>query len=167
MLGLSPMVALAADFALPSVALLLLPLLAVHRGGREAIAKEHQALHDALTGLPNRLLFKDRIETVLHGRKAPASAVMLIDLDHFKEINDTLGHHAGDVLLQEVAARLSAELGESGTVARLGGDEFGVLLPVMDRPSDATIVAQRLLGRRREPFIIDNLTLEVDASIGI
>jgi diguanylate cyclase (GGDEF)-like protein len=168
MLGLSPMVALAADFALPSVALLLLPLLAVHRGGREAIAKEHQALHDALTGLPNRLLFKDRIETALHGRKEAPSAVMLIDLDHFKEINDTLGHHAGDVLLQEVAARLSAELdGGGGTVARLGGDEFGVLLPAMSRSGDATVVAQRLLGRLREPFTIEGLTLEVDASIGI
>src|SRR4051794_7046735 len=167
MLGLAPMVALAADFALPSVALLLLPLLAVHRGGREAIAKEHQALHDALTGLPNRLLFKDRIETALHGRKDGPSAVMLIDLDHFKEINDTLGHHAGDVLLQEVAARLSAELGDAGTVARLGGDEFGVLLPAMARGGDAQVVAQRLLGRLREPFTIDELTLEVDASIGI
>jgi diguanylate cyclase (GGDEF)-like protein len=167
MLGLSPMVALAADFALPSVALLLLPLLAVHRGGREAIAKEHQALHDALTGLPNRLLFKDRIETALHGRSKLQSAVMLIDLDHFKEINDTLGHHAGDVLLQEVAARLSAELAGAGTVARLGGDEFGVLLPEMERSGDAMVVAQRLLGRLREPFTIEGLTLEVDASIGI
>jgi diguanylate cyclase (GGDEF)-like protein len=167
MLGLSPMVALAADFALPSVALLMLPLLAVHRGGREAIAKEHQALHDALTGLPNRLLFKDRIEGALHGRDDAPSAVMLIDLDHFKEINDTLGHHAGDVLLQEVAARLSAELADAGTVARLGGDEFGVLLPAMQRSGDAMLVAQRLLGRLREPFTIEGLTLEVDASIGI
>jgi diguanylate cyclase (GGDEF)-like protein len=167
MLGLSPMVALAADFALPSVALLLLPLLAVHRGGREAIAKEHQALHDALTGLPNRLLFKDRIEAALHSRNHAPSAVMLIDLDHFKEINDTLGHHAGDVLLQEVAARLSAELADAGTVARLGGDEFGVLLPAIARSGDAMMVAQRLLGRLREPFTIEGLTLEVDASIGI
>jgi diguanylate cyclase (GGDEF)-like protein len=167
MLGLSPMVALAADFTLPSVALLMLPLLAVHRGGREAIAKEHQALHDALTGLPNRLLFKDRIEGALHGRSDAPSAVMLIDLDHFKEINDTLGHHAGDVLLQEVAARLSAELADGGTVARLGGDEFGVLLPAMQRSGDAMLVAQRLLGRLREPFTIEGLTLEVDASIGI
>jgi diguanylate cyclase (GGDEF)-like protein len=167
MLGLSPMVALAADFALPSVALLMLPLLAVHRGGREAIAKEHQALHDALTGLPNRLLFKDRIEGAIHSRRDASSAVMLIDLDHFKEINDTLGHHAGDVLLQEVAGRLSAELADGGTVARLGGDEFGVLLPAMQRSGDAMLVAQRLLGRLREPFTIEGLTLEVDASIGI
>jgi diguanylate cyclase (GGDEF)-like protein len=166
MLGLSPMVALAADFALPSVALLLLPLLAVHRGGREAIAKEHQALHDALTGLPNRLLFRDRVDHVVKGTK-PSAAVMLIDLDHFKEINDTLGHHAGDGLLQEVARRLREELGDEQTVARLGGDEFGVLLPDLERPGDATVMAQRLIGRLREPFWLDGMTLEVDASIGI
>jgi diguanylate cyclase (GGDEF)-like protein len=170
LLGLSPMVALAADFALPSVALLLLPLLAVHRGGREAIAKEHQALHDALTGLPNRLLFKDRIEQALQvgARDRTISAVMLIDLDHFKEINDTLGHHAGDRLLEDVAKRLSESLadGES-TVARLGGDEFGVLLPTLERPADAMSVAHMLLTRLREPFLIEGLTLEVDGSIGL
>ncbi|MGH2949014.1 MAG: putative bifunctional diguanylate cyclase/phosphodiesterase [Solirubrobacteraceae bacterium] len=166
MLGLAPMVALAADFALPSVALLFLPLLAVHRGGREAIAKEHQALHDALTGLPNRSLFRDRIEQAVHpGRRADRpAAVMLIDLDHFKEINDTLGHHAGDRLLQEVAQRLVASVPEHHTVARLGGDEFGVL--VLDG-EDPDTVAKGLLDELREPFSIDGLTLEVDASIGI
>ncbi len=104
LLGLAPMVALAGDFALPSVALLFLPLLAVHRGGRQAIAKEHQAVHDSLTGLPNRALFRHQIEQVVNaGRRTDrTAAVMLIDLDHFKEINDTLGHHAGDRLLQEV-----------------------------------------------------------------
>ena len=169
MLGLAPMVALAADFALPSVALLFLPLLAVHRGGRQAIAKEHQALHDALTGLPNRSLFSHRIEQVLNaGRRADRiAAVMLIDLDHFKEINDTLGHHAGDRLLQEVAERLDASLDEQHTVARLGGDEFGVLLPDLAGPDEASAVAQQLLNQLREPFSIDGLTLEVDASIGI
>ena len=115
MLGLAPMVALAAEFALPSIALLFLPLLAVHRGGRQAIAKEHQALHDALTGLPNRGLFRRCVDQALSGARAGrVAAVMLIDLDHFKEINDTLGHHAGDRLLQEVAERLRTSLDEQG-----------------------------------------------------
>ena len=169
LLGLSPVVVLAAEFSLPALLLLLLPFLAVHRGGRAAIAKEHQSLHDALTGLPNRTLFRDRIEqAITAGRRADvASAVMLIDLDHFKEINDTLGHHAGDRLLEEVAHRLEQSLGERDTVARLGGDEFGVLLPALRRPGDANVVARQLLAGLREPFSIEGLTLEVDASIGI
>jgi diguanylate cyclase (GGDEF)-like protein len=93
--------------------------------------------------------------------------VMLIDLDHFKEINDTLGHHAGDRLLEEVAHRLQASLGDNDTVARLGGDEFGVLLPALRRPGDANVVARQLLAGLREPFSIEGLTLEVDASIGM
>ena len=166
LLGLSPVVVLAAEFSLPALLLLLLPFLAVHRGGRAAIAKEHQSLHDALTGLPNRTLFRDRIEqAIAAGRRADvASAVMLIDLDHFKEINDTLGHHAGDRLLEEVARRLEHSLGERDTVARLGGDEFGVLLPALRRPGDASVVARQLLAGLREPFSIEGLTLEVDAS---
>jgi diguanylate cyclase (GGDEF)-like protein len=169
LLGLSPVVVLAAEFSLPALALLLLPFLAVHRGGRAAIAKEHQALHDALTGLPNRVLFRDRIEQAISaGRRADVvSAVLLIDLDHFKEINDTLGHHAGDRLLEEVARRLEGSLGGSGTVARLGGDEFGVVLPVLRRSGDANVVARQLLAGLREPFAIEGLTLEVDASVGM
>jgi diguanylate cyclase (GGDEF)-like protein len=169
LLGLAPMVALAADFALPSMALLFLPLLAVHRGGRQAIAKEHQAVHDALTGLPNRSLFRHQIEQVVNaGRRADrTAAVMLIDLDHFKEINDTLGHHAGDRLLQEVSERLRASLDEQDMVARLGGDEFGVLLADLADHDEASAVAQHLLTQLREPFSIEGLTLEVDASIGI
>ena len=169
LLGLSPVVVLAAEFSLPALLLLLLPFLAVHRGGRAAIAKEHQSLHDALTGLPNRTLFRDRIEqAITAGRRADVtSAVMLIDLDHFKEINDTLGHHAGDRLLEEVAHRLEASLGGRDTVARLGGDEFGVLLPALRRPGDANVVARQLLAGLREPFSIEGLTLEVDASIGM
>jgi diguanylate cyclase (GGDEF)-like protein len=92
---------------------------------------------------------------------------MLIDLDHFKEINDTLGHHAGDRLLQEVSERLSASLDEHQMVARLGGDEFGVLIPDLSSHDEASAVAQRLLTQLREPFSIEGLTLEVDASIGI
>ena len=169
LLGLAPMVALAGDFALPSVALLFLPLLAVHRGGRQAIAKEHQAVHDSLTGLPNRALFRHQIEQVVNaGRRTDrTAAVMLIDLDHFKEINDTLGHHAGDRLLQEVSERLRASLDDHQMVARLGGDEFGVLIPDLASHDEACTVAEQLIAQLREPFSIEGLTLEVDASIGI
>jgi diguanylate cyclase (GGDEF)-like protein len=169
MLGLAPIVVLAADFALPAVVLLFLPIFAVHRGGREAIAKEHQALHDALTGLPNRELFRDRIDQAIRiGRRdVDSAAVMIMDLDHFKEINDTLGHHMGDLLLEEVARRLKGALGDSDTVARLGGDEFGVLLPQVDTPADAAAVAQNLLVHLREPFVLEGMRLEIDASIGV
>ena len=133
------MLVIAADFSLAVLPLLFLPLLAIHRGGRQAIAKEHQSLHDALTGLPNRVLFRDRIQQALRAaeRRAGGLAVMIMDLDHFKEVNDTLGHHHGDVLLQEVAERLKTTLRTADTVARLGGDEFGILLPEVDRPDDA------------------------------
>jgi len=169
MLGLAPVVVLAADFSLPAIALLFLPLFAVHRGGSEAIAKEHQALHDALTGLPNRELFRDRIDQAIRAsrRSGEVAVVMIMDLDHFKEINDTLGHHHGDLLLQEVSHRLEAALRDSDTVARLGGDEFGVLLPRVGNSQDATNVAQQLLVALREPFVLEGMRLEIDASIGI
>ncbi|MDA0184604.1 EAL domain-containing protein [Solirubrobacter phytolaccae] len=169
MLGLAPIVVLAADFALPAIALLFLPIFAVHRGGREAIAKEHQALHDALTGLPNRELFKDRIDQTVRTAKrtGETAVVMIMDLDHFKEINDTLGHHMGDLLLQEVSSRLQKALRDSDTVARLGGDEFGVLLPSVATSEDAAAVAQQLLANLREPFVLDGMRLEIDASIGL
>src|SRR4051812_37182206 len=169
MLGLAPIIVLAADFALPAIALLFLPIFAVHRGGREAIAKEHQALHDALTGLPNRELFRDRIDQMIRTsrRNGESAVVMIMDLDHFKEINDTLGHHHGDLLLQEVSRRLMAALRDSDTVARLGGDEFGVLLPRVANSQDATNVAQQLLVALREPFVLEGMRLEIDASIGI
>src|SRR3954468_14899273 len=169
MLGLAPVVVLAADFSLPAIALLFLPLFAVHRGGSEAIAKEHQALHDALTGLPNRELFRDRIDQAIRTsrRSGEAAVVMIMDLDHFKEINDTLGHHHGDLLLQEVSCRLMAALRDSDTVARLGGDEFGVLLPRVASSQDATSVAQQVLVALREPFVLEGMRLEIDASIGI
>src|SRR3954451_8412348 len=169
LLGLAPVVLLAADFALPAVALLFLPLFAVHRGGSEAIAKEHQALHDALTGLPNRDLFHDRIDQAIRAtrRSGDTAVVMIMDLDHFKEINDQLGHHMGDLLLQEVARRLSATLREADTVARLGGDEFGVLLPRVNKGGDAAVVAQQLLVELGEPFMLEGMRLEIDASVGI
>jgi len=169
LLGLSPVLVIAADFSLAVLPLLFLPLLAIHRGGRQAIAKEHQSLHDALTGLPNRVLFRDRVQQAVRAaeRRAAGSAVMIMDLDHFKEVNDTLGHHHGDVLLQAVAERLKVTLRDTDTVARLGGDEFGVLLPEVEGEDDALAVAEILQSALREPFVVDGLTLEMGASIGI
>ena len=164
MLGLSPIIVLAADYSLSLVALLFLPLYAIHRGGTAAIAKEHQAVHDALTGLPNRVLFRERVEEALRGESC---TVMLMDLNHFKEINDTLGHHQGDRLLQEVAARLRSTLRAGDTVARLGGDEFGILLHDAIGLQDADEVAESLLARLREPFTVDATTLQVGGSIGV
>ena len=169
LLGLSPVLVIAADFSLAVLPLLFLPLLAVHRGGRQAIAKEHQSLHDALTGLPNRVLFRDRVQQAVRAaeRRHGGAAVMIMDLDHFKEVNDTLGHHHGDVLLQEVAERLKTTLRTADTVARLGGDEFGVLLPDVLGAEDAQAVAEILQTALREPFVVDGLTLEMGGSIGI
>jgi diguanylate cyclase (GGDEF)-like protein len=169
LLGLSPVLVITADFSLLVLPLLFLPLLAIHRGGRQAIAKEHQSLHDALTGLPNRVLFRDRVQQAVRAaeRRHGGAAVMIMDLDHFKEVNDTLGHHHGDVLLQEVAERLKTTLRTADTVARLGGDEFGVLLPDVLGADDAQSVAEILQTALREPFVVDGLTLEMGGSIGI
>jgi diguanylate cyclase (GGDEF)-like protein len=169
LLGLSPVLVITSDFSLAVLPLLFLPLLAIHRGGRQAIAKEHQSLHDALTGLPNRVLFRDRVQQAVRAaeRRQGGAAVMIMDLDHFKEVNDTLGHHHGDVLLQEVAERLKTTLRTADTVARLGGDEFGVLLPDVVGADDAQAVAEILQTALREPFVVDGLTLEMGGSIGI
>ena len=160
---------LAADYSLPLITLLFLPLYAIHRGGRAAIAKEHQAVHDALTGLPNRVLFRDRVEQAIRTarRHGTGFTVMLMDLNHFKEINDTLGHHQGDRLLQEVAERLRVTLRESDTVARLGGDEFGIVLNGAGARADAAAIAEGVLARLREPFRVDATTLQVGGSIGL
>ena len=118
---------------------------------QQAEINEHQALHDALTGLPNRTLFRDRIvQAILAAqREGDSVAVMMIDLDRFKEVNDSLGHDAGDTLLQEVARRLAGSLRASDTIARLGGDEFGVLLPRQCRPEDVRRVIDRIGARAR------------------
>ena len=131
-------------------------------------ALAHQALHDILTGLPNRTLLHDRLDqTVLDAkrRKEPL-ALLLLDLDEFKAVNDTFGHHIGDQLLTQVGPRLQAALRETDTVARLGGDEFAVLLPASDL-SNASRIATSLLKALERPFIVENESLLVGASIGV
>jgi diguanylate cyclase (GGDEF)-like protein len=136
---------------------------------RQAEVNEHQALHDALTDLPNRTLFHDRVHQALASarREHIAAAVMIMDLDRFKEVNDTLGHASGDELLKQVGLRLRDSLRESDTVARLGGDEFGVLLPKVVDAEAAVAVARKLRTTLEEPFTLHGLALRMEASIGI
>ena len=130
---------------------------------------EHQALHDSLTNLPNRALFHDRLSNTLSSaqRSNELFALIGLDLDLFKEINDTLGHHAGDLVLQHVAQACHKILRESDTVARMGGDEFSILLPKVTDREHAMQIAQRVLAAIKEPLQIDGHLIEVSASLGI
>ena len=131
----------------------------------------HQAVHDALTGLPNRALIMDRIEQLLarSRREGTHGAALYVDLDEFKNVNDTLGHEAGDRLLVAVAARLQTTLRDADTIGRMGGDEFIVLLEGGTAGDSPELVAQRLIGVMHEPFVIDGTAtpLLVNTSIGI
>ncbi len=126
------------------------------------------AYHDSLTDLPNRALFFDRLQQAIlrSHRDGSGLAVLLLDLDGFKEINDALGHHAGDQVLQEVAGRLRNSLRASDTVARLGGDEFAVVLPATD-VNRAELAARKMLDDLEHPFVAESRRLMVSASIGI
>jgi len=164
---MAPVVAVVADRSLWLVPFLALPLAAVYKSAQVSLENlllvgrleeslkdltelnqlnEFQALHDALTELPNRTLFRDRLhQAVLSAqRDGRTAAAMIIDLDRFKDINDTLGHHNGDILLQQIGPRLRQALRESDSIARLGGDEFAVLLPTVTGEDAALEVASRI-----------------------
>jgi diguanylate cyclase (GGDEF)-like protein/PAS domain S-box-containing protein len=130
---------------------------------------KHLAYHDALTTLPNRLLFKDRVTvSISHAQRHNTRvAVLFLDLDRFKVINDSLGHSIGDQLLQSVAARVQSCVRDSDTVARLGGDEFTLLLPDLVHAEDAAVVAQKILEAVRYPFHIEGREFYITTSIGI
>jgi len=129
---------------------------------------ERLSLHDTLTDLPNRTLLQDRLEQAIHvaQRQGDSLALLFLDLDRFKEINDTFGHHAGDLILREVGRRLPQVLRESDTVARLGGDEFAVVLPEASAAT-AHIAAEKLLMALARPCVIEGYRLDVGGSIGI
>ncbi len=129
----------------------------------------HLANHDTLTDLPNRNLLQDRARQALSqaGRQKQRVGILFIDLDQFKTINDSLGHHVGDRLLQTVAARIRGCVRDEDTVARQGGDEFIVVLPTVKRFEDVGIIAQKLLGALASPYSIDNADLHTSASIGV
>ena len=128
-----------------------------------------QAYHDQLTRLPNRVLFKDRLELAIAQaqRRGGALAVMFVDVDRFKLVNDSYGHAEGDALLRAIANRLSAALRRGDTLARLGGDEFTILLPDIAEPDDAELTARKLLGALDKPFALDHGEFRATVSLGI
>ena len=155
--------------------LLLLETVANHAGvalqNGELVDKlQHEALHDALTGLPNRVQLQRWLSGALDdvaARRAPGAAVMILDLDGFKAVNETLGHQQGDLLLTEVGTRLTEAVGTSGRVARLGGDEFAVLLAGEGDEERAVQVGRRALRSLERPIALDGLEVEVGGSLGL
>ncbi|HEY7630414.1 MAG TPA: EAL domain-containing protein [Thermoleophilaceae bacterium] len=153
--------------------LYLASLLLAHRAAagiaKELVEREQRARRDPLTSLPNREQLHHLVHAAIVDSKRTKKkvALMLMDLNRFKEINDTLGHHTGDRVLQQLASRLRKVLRDSETVARLGGDEFAILLPSVSDESQVALVAQRILKSLEEPFVAAGLALDVDASIGI
>jgi len=130
----------------------------------------HLSYHDMLTGLPNRILFSDRLKQAIAAAKRDKMhklSMMFMDLDNFKQINDGFGHAAGDLVLKEVASRIQDCLRESDTAARMGGDEFVVLLPAIETPDDAMIVAKKIRHALCQPIDLGNHDLTVTTSIGI
>ncbi len=139
------------------------------RTERQAAENARQALQDGLTGLPNRALLRDRTNQAIRqaDRELLPAALLLIDLDRFKEVNDTLGHYYGDQLLIQVGERLGAVLRKVDTIARLGGDEFAVLLPRIATAEGAVAVAKKLQTAFNDSFVLEGLAVDVEASIGL
>ncbi|HYY85192.1 MAG TPA: diguanylate cyclase, partial [Beijerinckiaceae bacterium] len=141
-----------------------------HLAARQKLEAQltHMAHHDGLTALPNRVLFRQEMERELaRARRGEAVAVLCIDLDHFKRVNDTLGHAAGDALLQGAADRLRACVRETDIIARLGGDEFAIVQVQAEQPRAATVLAERLIADLSRPFDIDGHQVVVGASVGV
>ena len=166
LLALSPLVAVLVERGTAFLPLLLPPLFAVYRVASIALEREQQAQTDALTGLPNRTLLSARTAESLEEAGGAGTGLLLLDLDRFKEVNDTLGHHVGDQFLQVIARRLTTAVRPGDTVVRLGGDEFALLLPGTGA-ADAEDTARRLLEAVCAPVVLEGLQIDVDASIGV
>ncbi|MFF1306125.1 putative bifunctional diguanylate cyclase/phosphodiesterase [Streptomyces sp. NPDC058307] len=169
LLGIAPLVCVVATAKPVLLPLFAIPLIALDSTLWMARARAEEQLRDPLTGLPNRQWLLERIWTALDDaeRIGARSALMLIDLDRFRSVNDTLGHLAGDRLLLQIADRLRIALPRGAEAARLGGDEFAVLLPVADSTTSATRVARTLVAALSSPLDLDGLTLVLEASAGV
>ena len=161
----APIVLAAAAYTVVIVPLCLAPIVAMYNSVSQTARSEHAARHDSLTGLPNRTAFHETITTAIEDENTPA-AILLMDLDRFKEVNDTLGHRYGDLLLVKVAQRFKDVIGSAGQIARLGGDEFAVVSPGGDSQV-AVGLAHRIADALREPFELDEMVVDVQASVGI
>ena len=165
---LAPVVIAAADQSVWLIPLLLVPAIAVYRAAHVSLEKEHRARHDHLTDLPNRFLFtetlKATIDTTPHNRHV---AVIVMDLDSFKELNDTLGHAAGDELLRQVGPRLRSVLPANVMLARFGGDEFAILADDLGGVEDATALAGSVIHALEEPFQLESTSIDLHASLGL
>ncbi|MFG2075921.1 putative bifunctional diguanylate cyclase/phosphodiesterase [Nonomuraea maritima] len=168
LLGLAPLVVVVMNHSPGLVPLFVAPLAAVYFTATLSMRRDHQALHDELTGLPNRKMLvvstEEALAEVRHGDRV---GLFLLDLDRFKEVNDTMGHPVGDRLLQMVAHRLTHSVRPGDVVARLGGDEFAVLLPSIRDAHAAREVAARLRAALTEPVRLEGMTFDMDASVGI
>jgi diguanylate cyclase (GGDEF)-like protein len=169
LLALGPVAVVVGDRSALLLPLLLIPLWVAYRNVAASLENEHQALHDQLTGLPNRTLFRRHAaEAIDAGRRhADRAALLLLDLDGFKAVNDTLGHQIGDRMLQELGPRLRSIVREGDLVSRLGGDEFAVWLCDIDGVAAARFVAGEIIRVLREPVNLDGINLEIDASLGV
>jgi diguanylate cyclase (GGDEF)-like protein len=169
LMALSPLVVAAADRSAWLIPLFVPPLGAVYWSAKISREREFRSLHDSLTGLPNRKMLQREVRDALEDahRTETRVALLLLDLDRFKDINDTLGHDIGDRILQLLAARLDETLRPGDVVARLGGDEFAVLLPELVDEQRALDIAERTRTALSEPFVLEGLALELEASIGV
>jgi diguanylate cyclase (GGDEF)-like protein len=165
MLLLAPIVLAAAAFSVILVPMCLAPVVALYKAMGQGARSEHAARHDSLTGLPNRGAFRDAVKDALADKRGRAG-VLLIDLDRFKDVNDTLGHRCGDLLLQQVAERFRAQLADGDQIARLGGDEFAVLSTGSGH-EESMELAQRIAGSLRPPIELDQMVVDVQASVGM
>ena len=169
LLALGPVAVVVGERSALLLPLLLIPLWVAYKNVAVSLEKEHQALHDQLTGLPNRTLFRQHTGEAITAarRRGGLAALLLLDLDGFKAVNDTLGHQVGDRMLQELGPRLRSVVREGDLVSRLGGDEFAIWLCDIDGEASAQLVAGEVLEALRAPVSLDGIDLEIDASLGV
>lgn len=169
LIALAPILLVVADRNVLLMLLLPIPLIAIYRAATVTIEKDHQSRHDLLTGLANRTQFEEMgIEAVSDARsRGQSTAVLMVDISNFNDVNDTLGHDVGDELLKQVAGRLAGALEKPNLVSRFGGDQFAILLPKLDSPFRATELTEQLMDRFERSFVIDASPFELEASAGL